>query len=443
MFSKLSKYITDKATFKSMVANMVIKGLSLIISYLYVPLLLDYFGDEKYGLWATLLSIGTWITLCDIGIGGGLRNILTEELTKKQHDKARESVSTAYVVLSVLTFLLWIVLLIITFLAGWKNVFNTSVEIDSAVLISISFICLNFVLSLVNVILYALQVSEQVGIVNLIGGLINIAGIIIIARFSKENLTYVSIVYGMSTVIPTIINNVRIFSKYSNLRPSIRYYDKTKTRKLLSLGIVFFVLQIGGLMLSATDNIIISRLFGSVEVTPVDIATKLLSIVKSFYAALVIPVWARTTKAITEKDFSWLSKMYKQLILFLTLFGMGIVVLSLIIHPVCKIWLGKDIDFGEGVVFVIALGTFAEMINTSYYSMLNGLGLIKLQMYIAIIQIVVNIPLSIFLATSAGMGVLGVKLATTILFSFGGIIYIFYTWNSIQRLKRESGRSKV
>lgn len=435
---KLSKFLTekmiDKETARSMFANFCIKGLSFILTYLYVPLLLRYLGNEKYGLWAVILSVTTWINLCDIGIGGGLRNILTGEISEEKKEEAQQSVSTAYVVLSFLSLTTWLVLLFVTLFISWNHIFNTNLNINYVMLISSTFICINFVLSLVNVILYALQVSEQVALVNLLGNVINILGMFILQQFSAGCMECVALVYGISTFVPLLFNNFRIFRRYVFLRPRIRKFDKTKMHSLLLLGITFFILQIGGIMLTTTDNIIISQLFGMAEVTPIEITNKLLSIVKGFYMAMIIPVWARTAKAVFEKDFVWLNKMYKQLLLLLGVFGGGIILLIVLFRHITIFWLGKEIDISLLTIIIIGICTFADIASISYSSMLSGMGRIKIQIFIAVIQIIVNIPLSIFFAQNMDMGVMGVILTTAILFAFSGVVYAFYTKYYINKL---------
>ena len=57
-----------------------IQGLSILIGLLYVPLLLNYLTQEKYGIWLTLTSILGWFSYFDIGLGNGLRNKLAESI---------------------------------------------------------------------------------------------------------------------------------------------------------------------------------------------------------------------------------------------------------------------------------------------------------------------------------------------------------------------------
>jgi O-antigen/teichoic acid export membrane protein len=58
---------------KNIVVALVIKGISFVISLLYVPLLLDCLDETKYGVWIALSSIIGWIGVADIGLGNGLK----------------------------------------------------------------------------------------------------------------------------------------------------------------------------------------------------------------------------------------------------------------------------------------------------------------------------------------------------------------------------------
>lgn len=438
MLESIRKKI-DLSTLLSMIKNFIIKGFSYICMYIYTPMLLKYLGSEEYGLWATVLSVMTWINMCDIGIGSGLRNILTTEISKGLYIEAKKSITTAYVMLSFVSLLMLSFIIGVTATIGWNSILNTTIDVNNVMIISGSSICIGFVLSIVNVILYSLQSSEQVAFINLIGNMINIIGIVFVSLLFARRMEYVAVVYGMSMGIPLIIKSYSVFKKYDYLSPSIKCFDKKKIRTIVSLGGVFFILQIGGLMLSVTDNIIITRIFGSVEVTSIELSNKLLSILKGFFFAMIIPVWARTNKAMAEKDYDWIRNMYKHLLLLLGVFGLGIMLTVICFHPLMNIWIGHNIDVSTYCVCIIAIGVFSEMITAAYSYMLNGLNMLGVQLFIALIQIIVNIPLSIILAKNTCLGAVGVKMATTILFSVSAIIYIFYTKHSINKLGKIGG----
>ena len=74
----------------------LIRPVSMLLSFVQIRFMVAYLGDEKYGIWATLLSIMSWISSCDMGIGNGLRNRLGEAFAVGNKEKAREYIATSY-----------------------------------------------------------------------------------------------------------------------------------------------------------------------------------------------------------------------------------------------------------------------------------------------------------------------------------------------------------
>src|SRR5665647_2891168 len=74
---------------KNILASFVIKGLSIAISLVLVPLTINYINPSRYGIWLTLSSIIAWFSFFDIGFGNGLRNKFAEALAEGQEELAR------------------------------------------------------------------------------------------------------------------------------------------------------------------------------------------------------------------------------------------------------------------------------------------------------------------------------------------------------------------
>ena len=93
------------------------------------------------------------------------------------------------------------------------------------------------------------------------------------------------------------------YIKYPNLRPTI-YLVKIKYAKdLLGLGLQFFIIQIGCLILFATANVMISQMFGPDQVTIYNLSYKYFSVLTMAFSIVISPLWSAITEAYVRKDF--------------------------------------------------------------------------------------------------------------------------------------------
>ena len=79
--------------FRNILASFVIKGWSVIVQLLLVPLTLACLGVYENGVWLTASSVLLCIDNLDIGMGNGLRNKLATYLARNDIAKAKEMVS--------------------------------------------------------------------------------------------------------------------------------------------------------------------------------------------------------------------------------------------------------------------------------------------------------------------------------------------------------------
>ena len=148
---------------KNIIASFVIKGLSIAIGLILVPLTVQYLNPTKYGIWITLSSIIGWFGMFDIGLGYGLRNRFAEALATGKEKLARVYVSTTYAILSLIIAGLLILFYIINQFINWSVILNAGndvsfqKELNILALIVFTFFCLSFVFKLITTILTADQ----------------------------------------------------------------------------------------------------------------------------------------------------------------------------------------------------------------------------------------------------------------------------------------------
>lgn len=51
--------------------SLLLRGISIFLSFFVVRVTLGYLGNDLYGIWIVLLSIISWISLFDVGVGNG------------------------------------------------------------------------------------------------------------------------------------------------------------------------------------------------------------------------------------------------------------------------------------------------------------------------------------------------------------------------------------
>lgn len=427
------------STDKSAIKSFILKPLGIILGLVYTPMLLGYLGQEKYGVWASILSIINWINYCDIGIGNGLRNVLTKKLTKKEYQEAQKAVSTAYMCLSVIAFVLLVAAVIVALITDWKVVFNTTYNARVPVLISFVFICINFVLTLCNVILYALQKAELVSLQTVCVQVINIVGLFIITKISSANVVLVAILFGSSSLIVHLTASIQIMKKREYLRPHPKYFRKRYLQSINNLGLKFFIAQIAALVMYSTGNILVANLFGAEQVTPYSIADRVFNTGYSIFAALTAPFWSKTTADIESGNFGNVKKNFRKLNILAIAFSLACICVVLIFKPIVRLWIGDDVFFSSELILVTGLYYAIYSFSCVSSPFINGMDGVNGVMFLGIFQGIVNIPLSILLAKNLGLGIIGIKTASLILVLFGGIFQFVYFWKLIRKKETNLG----
>lgn len=421
--------------------NLLIKPISLVLTLAYIPILLNYLGNEKYGLWTTILSVISWINYFDAGIGQGLRNVLTRDLAAQNLKHAQRAVSTAYIVISVIAAGIFAGLLLLTFTLNWNRVFSTAVNLRATLLITFGFICLNFVLSLANTLLYALQSAEGVSVRGCFVQMINIAGLLVLGTFSAGSLIGMAVLFGASSLVVNLAAAVHIIKKHPYLRPRNRMFSKGCVSEICNTGMRFFVIQLMGLLMFTVDDVIITHFWGAEAVTPFSLVNRVFSTGYSVFAAFLVPYWSGTTAAAARGDGPWIRRSLKKITALWAVFASGCIAAAAVFKPVMLIWLGRNLDYQDGIVPLMCVFYMLYAVLGVECYFINGSGYITVQMIVYLIVGFLNVPLSILFGVGYGLETVGVRLATAVLLVFADIVLGFNLGSILRRIERGGQRN--
>lgn len=412
---------------KNITASFLVKGVSIVIGFLMVPLCLNYLDQTRYGIWLTMSSFLGWFSFFEIGLGAGLRNKLAESLAIKDFEKGKIYVSTTYAILSIVIIIVALIFLIANQLLDWTRILNTDQalynELRILALIVFNFFFLRFILKLIGIILYADQRPALANSLGPIANLISLLIIYILTKTTNGSLIYLGTTLSIAPVFVMLCTSTVLFSgKYKALAPSFRFIRFRYAKNLLNLGVNFFLIQISGLVMFQTSNIIIAQFFGPAEVTPYNIAYRLFSTMNMVFAIIVMPFWSAFTEAWTVRDIVWIKRSINKLLriwLMVALAGIVILIFSPFIY---KLWVGESIciSFPLSALLMIYFALFA--FGGVFNMFINGVGKIKLQLYSSIAGALLFLPLSYLFLKIIGMGIEGLVLATIITNFYGPVL---------------------
>ncbi len=410
---------------KNIIASFIIKGCTIAISLILVPLTIHYVNPTQYGIWITLSSIISWFAFFDIGFGNGLRNKFAEAIANEDHQLARIYLSTTYAILGIIIVSLLIIFMIINPFISWPVILNTpsdmAGELSILALLVFVFFCLQFVLQLITTIITANQQPAKASFFNFLGSLFSLTVIFILTKTTSGSLIYLALSLGITPVLVLTASSIWFYTHdYKKYAPSLKFVKFSYARNLMSLGLKFFIIQIATVVLYETSNLIIAQLFGPVKVTSYNIAYKYFGIIPMVMGIIMMPFWSAFTEAWIKKDIQWIKSTVRKLkILWLLLTAVTLIMLALSSF-VYKFWVGKELLIPFSISAAMASYVIINAWNGIYSQFVNGVGKIKLQLYIALLGTLINIPLAVFLGKT--VGIYGVVLSTTIISILGAIV---------------------
>ena len=381
---------TTKAI-KQIFYSFILQGLSILIGILYVPLLLNYLTQEKYGIWLTLTSILGWFSFFDVGLGNGLRNKLTEAFATENYNLGRKYVSTTYAILICIFSTILFVFHIGNFFLNWNSILNTDniANNELYILTSIvgSFFLIRFVVQLISIVYFADQKPSVNNLITTSGNLLSFILVLILTRSSiKGNLVLLgSIISAIPVLLFVVVSIIAFTGRYKLVKPAFNEIDFKLSKGLMSLGANFFFLQLDYIITFSTASFFIAQFYGPGEVVAYNIAFKYFQLPVMVFSIIMSPIWSAVTDAFAKSDFAWLSKTLKRLNILSILFSLGIILMVFLSGWIFKIWVSDKVKIQLSLSITLAFYAIMQVFIAPYSNFINGLGKIKLTMYLTFI----------------------------------------------------------
>lgn len=390
------------------VSGVLTKAVAFLLTIITVPMTLHYLGTESYGIWVTMISILAWLSMVDLGIANGLTPALSAAFGKKRDDLAREYVATAFWSLTIIAS---IAALIIAFLWDWLDwgwIFNIEgadlkQQVSLAMATAVAIFLVTLPLSITQRIFLSYQEGLTANSWQLIVSLAGVAGIYFVTR-TEGGLIYLVLGYSGMQLLGTLASTVWLFGYTKpNLRPFI-YPNLSKAKHVLSLGGMFFILQIATLMIYQKDNILITHYLGASQAATYSVAWQMF-LYLNFANILIAPyLGPGFGEAYANGDLSWMRKAFKRYMLTTCVVAIPFVILLVLFYKsILAVWVGSKVMPTPETIFWLALWTLILSVQAPIITLLNNTGRLRVFTIVYGIAALINIALSVFLIKLVGV----------------------------------------
>lgn len=442
----------NKAVLINMVGAFAVKGLSLCLAMFTMPAYIRYFQDHTVlGVWYTIASVLNWVLFFDLGLGNGLRNKLPKAIVAGDKTLIKQQISTTYFTMGGFVAFLTCLAAIVIPLLSWNTILNVSADIvDNATLSGVVMIIfigimLQFVIKLVNYVLYALQKSAVVNFLVFCSSALTLCALYVLPSTTLEdNLYRMAVVNVVVASLPSLVISFYVYGKLlKGCAPSFKFFKKNMVHGILKVGVSLLWLQLAFMVISSTNEFLIS-FFTKPEYT-VDYQAyyKVFKTGAMVFSLALTPIWSAVTKAQAQKNYMWIQKTYK---IFLTAtlgcFALEFMIIP-ILQPFMNIWLGEgviEVKFMYSLAFVFSSSLFVlHNVNTSIG---NGISYFKIQLIWMTFAAVVCVPLT-YVMVQITESWIGVVIANCIALLPYEILAPIFTFKQLDREEKKKTNSLI
>ncbi|MBV9267577.1 MAG: oligosaccharide flippase family protein, partial [Acidobacteriaceae bacterium] len=293
------------------------KALNIVIGLVSVPLTIRYLGTERYGIWLTISSLLTWMSLTDFGLAGSaLINVIAEADGKDDRELAREYAASAFWALVAISLVLASLLAFNFHLIPWRAVFRVSAavstrELDLACAVALSALLFNMPVNMSFSIYNAYQDGFFWNIYTIAGNLLALAGLILVTYFRGGLPALIMATFGTRVLVASV-NLTYVFTfRYPWLRPALSAVHRSRIKRLLGLGCKYMITELANLGINQSQPLIITQLLGPSKVAIFVVAYKIIALPLDLAYIGTSPFLSAFAEARARGDWKWIRNAFK------------------------------------------------------------------------------------------------------------------------------------
>lgn len=394
--------------------NFASRAIGLLVMMLSVSWTVPYLGAERFGAWMTVASFAGMLSFLDLGLGNALTNRVAQVASSDSPQALKNCISGGLGLLALVSVAISLPLTGLAFLLPWSEILSLKTpglteEVRATVMLfAILFGLMTFSGGIAKVF-NGLQRGFEVHIAGIFGSLIGL-----LALAYAVHLQAGLPVLLLCTMGGPLLGNLLLLAPLLK-RGEVSCHSavqslRSEAPNLINVGWLFLLLQIGTMVGWGADSLIIANATGAASVASFAVIQRLTLLVSQPLSIINAPLWSAYADAHGRGEKVFIRETFvKSFYLTLLASFAGAALLVAVGQDAITYWTDGKIKVELLLLVALAIWMILECTGNSLGVLLNGLGVVKQQVWIVSSFVLVAIPLKLWL--SSLYGALGVVIA--------------------------------
>jgi O-antigen/teichoic acid export membrane protein len=379
-----------------------------VVGFMLTPVVVKSLGDTGYGLWTLVLSITGYFGLLDLGIRSSVSRFLARHLALDDHQGVNRTASTAFAILvfgGVLASLATAVIALFFFDSLRIQPEHVSAARMALLITGFNVSCI-LPLGIFSAILYASERFDIVSAVTIVMEVTRAAVVVWLLR-NGFGLVALALLALALTVFQYSVMALVARTLHPRLKISRRYLDAAAGRELFGFSVYRFIWIVSSQLSFYSGSVVIGVYIGAGAITPYAIANSVINYGRNVVFLLLDPFYPSAARMDATGNVAELRR----------LLIVGTRIALLVALPLClglvflgkqfiTLWVGGEYAGTAVLLMILAIPQFFSMPQYVSALVLAGMARHRAFAYIALIEGVTNVVLSVILVQK--LGVVGV-----------------------------------
>jgi len=410
--------------------NVLYSGVRLFLlaplPFLLIPFFLKHLGTSGYGTWAVFLAISGLTSVADVGLVTTLSKHVAEFYALKDLRSLSRFLNTGFVLYLAIAGLLAGILglglpLLLRTLFRTSSVPASELRLLWRYLIMLVFAnTMNLLLTSIITGMQRMDLTTCIGSMNLLLA----AGLSVLLLKWSLGLRGILYAYTIAAWLTSLVYIYVVHRLLPEIKLDVASCRWAVAREILSFSTKTYVTQVAVVIQNQIEKIYLAQFVGVASAAWYDIASELALKLRGIPSLILAPLMPAASELHALADRTRLAHLYCRAHKYLAFIGVPLVVYVVFVsRSFVQLWAGPDLKLIATPLSILLIVNFINLTTGPGFLTLVGGGKLRPGLYSALLGIVLNLTLSLFLIRAYGFE--GAVTGTALSMAIASIFFLY------------------